>query len=125
MLPKTVHWLPARAGRFTLQCLKVSSGVQVRKEMEAYRLYAVVPFLVSFIEQLTNIYVRYNRKRLKGGRGEEDGEMALATLFDTLLKVRFGYRRTAKFCSSRAKLLGVQGVFVGYLVPAAIKSVLQ
>lgn len=55
--------------------------------MEAYRLYAVVPFLVNFIEQLTNIYVRYNRKRLKGGRGEADGVMALATLFDTLLKV--------------------------------------
>jgi isoleucyl-tRNA synthetase len=55
--------------------------------MEAYRLYAVVPALVNFIEQLTNIYVRYNRKRLKGARGQEDCEMALATLFDTLLKV--------------------------------------
>lgn len=62
--------------------------VQVRTQMEAYRLYAVVPYLVGFIEQLTNIYVRYNRKRLKGGRGPEDSEMALATLFDTLLKVR-------------------------------------
>jgi hypothetical protein len=29
------------------------------------RLYIVVPRLVSFIDQLTNIYVRYNRKRLK------------------------------------------------------------
>jgi isoleucyl-tRNA synthetase len=37
----------------------------VRAEMEAYRLYTVVPRLVSFIDQLTNIYVRYNRKRLK------------------------------------------------------------
>jgi isoleucyl-tRNA synthetase len=55
--------------------------------MEAYRLYAVVPALVNFIEQLTNIYVRYNRKRLKGARGQDDCEMALATLFDTLLKV--------------------------------------
>jgi hypothetical protein len=39
----------------------------VRAEMEAYRLYTVVPRLVSFIDQLTNIYVRYNRKRLKVG----------------------------------------------------------
>lgn len=37
----------------------------VRSEMEGYRLYTVVPRLVSFIDQLTNIYVRYNRKRLK------------------------------------------------------------
>jgi isoleucyl-tRNA synthetase len=37
----------------------------VRQEMEAYRLYTVVPFLVQFIDNLTNIYVRYNRKRLK------------------------------------------------------------
>ncbi len=38
----------------------------VRVEMDAYRLYTVVPDLVRFIENLTNIYVRYNRTRLKG-----------------------------------------------------------
>jgi hypothetical protein len=65
--------------------------------MEAYRLYAVVPYLVHFIEDLTNIYVRYNRKRLKGGRGAADEEVALATLFDTLLKVR-AQQRTAVRC---------------------------
>lgn len=27
------------------------------QEMDAYRLYTVVPFLVKFIENLTNIYV--------------------------------------------------------------------
>lgn len=37
----------------------------VRQEMEAYRLYTVVPKLVQFIENLTNWYVRMNRKRLK------------------------------------------------------------
>ena len=30
-----------------------------------YRLYTVVPRLVRFIDQLTNWYVRFNRKRLK------------------------------------------------------------
>ena len=35
----------------------------VRDEMAAYRLYTVVPALVAFIEGLTNIYVRFNRKR--------------------------------------------------------------
>jgi len=37
----------------------------VKQEMEAYRLYTVAPFLVKFIKNLTNIYVRFNRKRLK------------------------------------------------------------
>eukprot|EP01025_Chloroclados_australasicus_P032407 TRINITY_DN32893_c0_g2_i4.p1 TRINITY_DN32893_c0_g2~~TRINITY_DN32893_c0_g2_i4.p1 ORF type:complete len:1193 (+),score=122.61 TRINITY_DN32893_c0_g2_i4:332-3580(+) len=59
----------------------------VRTEMDGYRLYTVVPYLVSFIDQLTNMYVRYNRSRLKGKNGKQDTEMALATLFDVLLKV--------------------------------------
>lgn len=60
----------------------------VRQEMDLYHLYNVVPFLVKFIDNLTNIYVRYNRKRLKGRGGMQDCALALATLFDTLLKVR-------------------------------------
>lgn len=31
----------------------------------AYRLYTVMPRLVKFVDQLTNWYVRMNRKRLK------------------------------------------------------------
>lgn len=53
--------------------------------MAAYRLYTVVPRLVTFLEALTNVYVRYNRRRLKGAKGRADGAMALATLFDVLL----------------------------------------
>ena len=60
---------------------------QRRTEMSAYRLYTVVPELVTFIDNLTNIYVRYNRRRLKGRNGREDTCMALAILFDTLLVV--------------------------------------
>jgi len=57
----------------------------IKGEMEAYRLYTVVPRLVSFIGQLTNIYVRYNRLRLKGKNGHADTCCALASLFDVLL----------------------------------------
>mmetsp|Transcript_38976 Transcript_38976/g.96569 ORF Transcript_38976/g.96569 Transcript_38976/m.96569 type:complete len:613 (+) Transcript_38976:2042-3880(+) len=57
----------------------------VRSEMEAYRLYTVVPRLVSFIGQLTNVYVRYNRSRLKGKNGDDDTRRALAALFNVLL----------------------------------------
>eukprot|EP00884_Botryococcus_braunii_P014843 jgi/Botrbrau1/2335/Bobra.39_1s0024.1 len=59
----------------------------VRKEMGAYRLYTVVPYLVRFIDSLTNVYVRYNRARLKGRSGTEDCQYALASLFDVLLTV--------------------------------------
>jgi isoleucyl-tRNA synthetase len=41
----------------------------VRAEMDAYRLYNVVKPLLSFLDQLTNWYVRLNRTRMKG----EDG----------------------------------------------------
>lgn len=57
----------------------------VRQEMGAYRLYTVVPRLVRFIGDLTNVYVRYNRKRLKGGKSEEDCLLALTSLYDVLL----------------------------------------
>ncbi|CAB4263187.1 unnamed protein product [Prunus armeniaca] len=57
----------------------------VQQEMNGYRLYTVVPYLLKFLDNLTNIYVRFNRKRLKGRTGEEDCRMALSTLFNVLL----------------------------------------
>ncbi|GJX40939.1 isoleucine--tRNA ligase, cytoplasmic [Tanacetum coccineum] len=53
----------------------------VRQEMDAYRLYTVVPYLLKLIDNLTNIYVRFNRKRLKGRTGEEHCRTALSTLY--------------------------------------------
>ncbi|KAH7654804.1 isoleucyl-tRNA synthetase protein [Dioscorea alata] len=57
----------------------------VRQEMDAYRLYTVVPYLLKFIDNLTNIYVRFNRKRLKGRTGEDDCRISLSTLYHVLL----------------------------------------
>lgn len=57
----------------------------VRQEMEGYRLYTVVPYLLKFLDNLTNIYVRFNRKRLKGRTGEDDCRTALSTLYNVLL----------------------------------------
>ncbi|KAH6836839.1 tRNA synthetase class I L [Perilla frutescens var. hirtella] len=57
----------------------------VRQEMDAYRLYTVVPYLLKFLDNLTNIYVRFNRRRLKGRTGEEDCRTALSTLYYVLL----------------------------------------
>ena len=44
----------------------------VRFEMDNYKLYNVVKPLLSFLEQLTNWYVRCNRSRMKGEEGEAD-----------------------------------------------------
>lgn len=58
-------------------------------EMAAYRLYTVIPRLVSFIEQLTNWYIKLNRRRLKGGQGVElqENYVALATLFEVIFTI--------------------------------------
>lgn len=44
----------------------------VRDEMDNYRLYNVVKHMLSFLEQLTNWYVRLNRSRMKGEEGVEE-----------------------------------------------------
>lgn len=58
-----------------------------KAEMDAYRLYTVVPRLVKFVDMLTNWYVRTNRRRLKGESGAEDCMWALETLFSVLFSM--------------------------------------
>eukprot|EP00096_Caligus_rogercresseyi_P012519 TRINITY_DN5272_c0_g1_i1.p1 TRINITY_DN5272_c0_g1~~TRINITY_DN5272_c0_g1_i1.p1 ORF type:complete len:1255 (+),score=336.16 TRINITY_DN5272_c0_g1_i1:63-3827(+) len=58
----------------------------VAKEMSAYRLYTVLPKMMKFIDNLTNWYVRMNRRRLKGeGNDPMDRRSAIETLFSVLL----------------------------------------
>ncbi|XP_024884154.1 isoleucine--tRNA ligase, cytoplasmic [Temnothorax curvispinosus] len=55
--------------------------VFLKREMKEYRLYTVVPYLIKYIDNLTNWYVRMNRKRIKGEDGPKDCKNALTTLF--------------------------------------------
>ncbi|CAM9142051.1 unnamed protein product [Phaeothamnion confervicola] len=57
----------------------------MHEEMEAYRLYTVVPRLVRFIGDLTNWYVRLNRRRLKGDDGDAEAHTGLCCLYEVLL----------------------------------------
>jgi len=57
----------------------------VHQEMGVYRLYTVTPRLVKFVDNLTNWYVRFNRKRLKGDQGPEECQRALESLYEVLL----------------------------------------
>lgn len=46
-----------------------------------------MPKLVKFVDELTNWYVKMNRKRLKGDGGPEDCLDALTTLFAVLFSM--------------------------------------
>ncbi len=60
----------------------------VNHEMESYRLFAVTPPIIGFVEHLTNWYIRRSRRRFwshRGG-GDESGKLAaFATLHEVLL----------------------------------------
>jgi len=58
---------------------------EMRKEMEAYRLYTVVPKLVGLIDALTNWYIRMNKERFSGDRGEDECTTSLCVLFEVLV----------------------------------------
>ena len=60
----------------------------VNEKMENYYLYEVIPPLISFIEELTNWYVRSNRKRFWKEKGVDDLDKinAFKTLHEVLLE---------------------------------------
>jgi len=72
------QWIVSR-----LQTLKGNVIVQ----MDAYRLYNVVPELFAFIEDLTNWYIRLNRARFWGEEITADKIAAYSTLYSTLYEL--------------------------------------
>lgn len=54
---------------------------KVNTEMQAYRLYEVVPPLFEFLEDLTNWYIRLNRPRFWQSGMNQDKESAYETLY--------------------------------------------
>lgn len=57
---------------------------RTRDEMEAYRLYNVVPALLDFLNELTNWYVRLNRRRFWQEGEDSDKHFAYRTLYEVL-----------------------------------------
>lgn len=55
------------------------------KEMDAYRLYNVVPHLLQFIEDLTNTYIRFNRTLFWQEGMPEEKRFAYETLYEVLI----------------------------------------
>ncbi|GMQ84464.1 MAG: isoleucine--tRNA ligase [Acidimicrobiia bacterium] len=59
----------------------------VNREMESYRLFAVIPPIIGFVDFLTNWYIRRSRRRFWTHRGDgEDTDKlaAFATLYEVL-----------------------------------------
>jgi isoleucyl-tRNA synthetase len=88
-------WGPAQFKVSTLGALKddtdrwVISRLQsliasYERKMHSYHLYEVIPEVVDFIGQLTNWYIRLNRRRFWSEEKSEDKEQAYATLYFTL-----------------------------------------
>ena len=59
----------------------------VTTEMEAYKLYNVVPQLFNYIEDLTNWYIRLNRRRFWGEGLNEDKCEAYSALYTALVEM--------------------------------------
>jgi len=55
-------------------------------EMEQYNLFRVVPLLVSFIDNLTNWYIRRSRRRFWKSENDGDKETAYRTLYFVLVE---------------------------------------
>ena len=91
----------------------------VQQQMEQYHLYAVVPLVIGFIEDLTNWYIRLSRRRFWGAAGSDQGgddedpssthasggekgdPMAYATLFHVLCEFSKVFAPFAPFVSER------------------------
>jgi isoleucyl-tRNA synthetase len=56
----------------------------VKKEMEAYRLYTVIPRLLGFVNSLSKWYIRFQKERLKGDHGDLACASSLAVFFEVL-----------------------------------------
>ena len=78
-----------------LQTLKKS----ISTEMEAYKLYNVVPALFKFIEDLTNCYIRLNRARFWGEEMTDDKKAAYTTLYTAINEISQSMAPFAPFFS--------------------------
>jgi isoleucyl-tRNA synthetase len=57
---------------------------EVNEEMEAYRLYNVIPGVLGFIDHLTNWYIRRGRRRFWRTDDAADKQHAFETLYEVL-----------------------------------------
>jgi len=96
---------------------KVASLIErADKALNHYHLYAVAPALLDFVDQLTNWYIRLNRRRFwasNDAKAQEDKRHAYATLHQVLLSFVRVLAPLAPFISEEIFLnlsKGVKGI---------------
>ena len=89
--------------RWVLSRLQTLKG-NIAREMDAYRLYNVVPSLFEFIEELTNWYIRLNRGRFWGEDVTADKIAAYSTLYAVLRELSLVMAPFAPFLSEHLYL---------------------
>lgn len=67
----------------------------IEEKMKVYHLYEVVPEVIGFIDELTNWYIRLNRRRFWSDEKSEDKDLAYSTLYIVLMD----------FCKALAPIL--------------------
>jgi isoleucyl-tRNA synthetase len=74
----------------------------VHEQMEAYRLYLVVPEILNFIDELTNWYIRLSRRRFWNTSGDQkDFHGAFETLYYAMLQFTKVFAPFAPFVTER------------------------
>ena len=84
-----------------------------RREMDAYRLYNVVPQLLEFIEDLTNTYIRFNRAHFW-----EQGTL------DSNPKKRFAYETLFEVLTTLSRLMAPFAPFMSEVTYKNLSTVL-
>ncbi|EPY29084.1 isoleucyl-tRNA synthetase [Strigomonas culicis] len=82
----------------------------VRKEMGEYHLYNVVPGIIRFVVDLSNWYIRMNRRRMKSTVDIEDRSFALSTTLTVFFDV--------------SRIIGHIAPFIAEMIYQAIKPLL-
>lgn len=81
--PRTLDKLEDELDRWVVSRLQSLVRV-VDEKMEVYHLYEVVPEVIGFIDELTNWYIRLNRRRFWQEGDSESKKQAYATLYYVL-----------------------------------------
>lgn len=84
--------------RFVLSHLQTMKK-NIAKEMENYHLFNVVPVLFTFIEDLTNWYIRLNRSRFWGEGLSNDKKAAYSTLYTCIKEITISMAPFTPFLS--------------------------
>ena len=108
---KADNWTPAKLDfesenildRWLLSKLQTLKSL-ISEELDAYRLYNVVPNLFDFIADLTNWYIRLNRARFWSEGMSKDKNAAFSTLYHVLEEFSMVMAPVAPFMADHSYL---------------------